>query len=193
LPRGVSLLFELDSAQEHLKNIISDLTDDEYQWEPLSKPEQTSDRLVPAAQKRVWRVFEQDGARVYDYTPEAVNPPPFTTIAWIMNHIAQTADMYLYCIESEKPEGIDRSWDDLPVPSNRMEMAEYIFEVIGRVRQYILSVPKEEINSTLNKCTPAPWGEMRPTFKNIWGGIIEHILQHSIQIAAHKDKIRYGF
>jgi hypothetical protein len=186
------LLFELDSAEEHLQNIISDISDDEYQWEPLSKPEQASDRLVPVEQKRVWRVWEQDGVLAYDYTPEVVNPPPFTTIAWIMNHIAQTADMYLYCIESGKPEGYEKSWEDLPIPSNRKEMVKYVFEVIGKVRAYLLSIPKEEIHSKLNTLTPAPWGETRPTYKNIWGGIIEHIIHHSIQIAAHKDRIRYG-
>ncbi len=40
---------------------------------------------------------------------------------------------------------------------------------------------------------PAPWGVMRPTYKNIWGGIVGHTLEHASQISALKQRIRVGY
>ena len=191
-PRDV-LLLGLNAGEQSLRETVGDIAEEEYRWEPLSATEQAADRLLPPQRKRVWRVFEQAGAWTYDYTPEEVKPSPFTTIAWIMNHVAQTADMYLYCVVSGKPEGIERHWEDLPVPPGLEAMKSYLFEVLSRVRQYLASIPGTAVLDELNKLTPAPWGEMRPTYRNIWGGVIEHGLQHSMQIAARKDSIRYGY
>ena len=187
------LLLELDSSEWSLRATIADISEDEYHWEPIPLPEQGPDRLMPAHLKRVWRVFQQGVGWTYDYTPEDLNPSPFTTIAWIMNHIAQTADMYLYCIKNGKPEGIDRRWEDLPVPSSCTVMSNYCFDVLTSVREYLISIPEEYILGELNKSTPAPWGEMRPTYLNLWGGVIQHVIQHSMQIAVRKERIRYGY
>jgi len=187
------LLLGLESGRHSLLETIADVSDGEYEWEPLSIAEQVIDRRLPPQQKRVWRLFQQNGAWTYDYTPEPLDPCPFTTIAWIMNHVAQTADMYLYCLKTGKPEGLDRRWEDLPVPSSVGAMSSYIDRVLTEVREYLLSLPEGTAQSELNKPAPAPWGEMRPTYMNIWGGVIEHVIQHSIQIAARKDRIRYGW
>ena len=190
------LLLGLDAAERHTRATIADVSDEEYGWEPIPESERAVDLLLPPDKKRVWRVFQQGGVWVYDYTPELLSPPPFTTIAWIMNHMAQTADMYpLGCVRTGKPEGIDKRWDDLPVPSGREDMGEYILQALAKVRQYLpgISIPERGIDSELNRLTPAPWGEMRPTYLNIWGGVVEHILQHTIQVAARKDRIRYGY
>jgi hypothetical protein len=187
------LLLGLDSGELNIRETIADITLEEYNWEPIPKSEQSTDLLLPPERKRVWRVFQKEGVWTYDYTPEALTPPPFTTIAWIMNHVAQTADMYLYCIKSRKPEGIERRWEDLPVPPNDQAMRHYLFEVLTDVREYLISIPHRRIQNELNRLTPAPWGEMRPTYLNIWGGIVEHVIQHAMQLAARKDRIRYGF
>jgi hypothetical protein len=187
------LLLGLDSGERSLRETIAQISDEEYSWEPISSSEQASDRILPPNRKRVWRVFQQEGIWIYDYTPEELNPSPFTTIAWIMNHIAQTADMYLYCIKTGKPEGVDRRWEDLPVPSSREAMSRYLIEELTGVRDYLVSIPEEYILREMNRLTPAPWGEMRPTYMNVWGGILEHVIQHSIRIAARKDRIRYGY
>jgi len=186
------LLFGVDAGEHNIEETIADVSEDEYWWEPLPLSEQSSDLLLPPEQKRVWRVFQKAGVWVYDYTPAQLNPPPFTIIAWIMNHIAQTADMYLYCVKSGQPEGVERSWDDLPVPSSYEAMRSYIIDVLADVRAYLFSIPEAHINRELNKLTPVPWGEMRPTYLNIWGGVVEHIIQHATQIAARKERIRYG-
>jgi hypothetical protein len=121
-PRDM-LLVALDSAKVRVVDAITGISEVEYTWEPLTGLQRKADLLKPPNRKKVWRVFRRGGSWVYDYTPEAVHPPPFITIAWIMNHIAQTAEMYLYCIEIGVPEGVDRSWDDLPVPRTTLECA----------------------------------------------------------------------
>jgi hypothetical protein len=187
------LVFALDSGERSLRETVADISADEYHWEPIPPAEQASDCLLPPHRKRVWRVFQQAGVWTYDYTPEKLVPPPFTTIAWIMNHIAQTADMYLYCVKTGKPEGVERRWEDLPVPSSCEAMSSYIFQVLAQVRKYLLSMPEQSIQHALNRLTPAPWGEMRPSYLNIWGGVVEHGIQHAMQIATRKDRIRYGY
>ncbi len=187
------LLLGLDAGQWSLQGTLADLSADEYEWEPLPAGERPADRRLPPGRKRVWRVFEQNGAWTYDYTPEVLAPPPFTTIAWIMNHTAQTADMYLYCVRTGLPEGSDRSWDDLPVPAHLAAMKDYLFEALAQVREYLFSLNERSGPVELNKPTPAPWGELRPAYLNLWGGVIEHVLQHGMQIAARKDRIRYGW
>lgn len=186
------LLLGLASGELRFRETISDISAEEYLWEPIPPAEQISDLLLPPERKKVWRVFQKEGIWTYDYTAEGLNPPPFTTIAWIMNHIAQTADMYLYCVKTGKPESAERSWEDLPVPYDFLGMCAYTFEILENVRQYLLGIQKGHITNELNKLTPAPWGEMRPTYTNIWGGVIEHVIQHAMQIAARKDRIRYG-
>jgi hypothetical protein len=187
------LLLGVESGERHLRETIADITDDEYGWEPIPPSERAADLVLPPERKRVWRVFQQEGVWRYDYTPEGLDPPPFTTIAWIMNHVAQTADMYLYCVKTGKPEGVDRGWGDLPVPSDYQAMSAYIVEVLADVRAYLRAIPKGRILGELNRLTPAPWGELRPTYLNIWGGVVEHVIQHAMQIAARKDRIRYGY
>ncbi len=186
------LLFGLDTGERNIGESIADISQDEYHWEPIPLSERISDLALPPEHKRVWRVFQKEGIWTYDYTLERLDPPAFTTIAWIMNHIAQTTDMYLYCVKTGKPEGLEKRWEDLPVSCDYRGMCAYITEVLAEVREYLISIGKRQINNELNKLTPAPWGEMRPTYVNIWGGIIEHNIQHAMQIAARKDRIRYG-
>ena len=187
------LVIALVSAKSRVSEAILDISENEYHWEPLSESERLSDMHLPTDMRRVWRVFQKGTAWVYDYMPEVLETPPFTTIAWIMNHIAQTSDMYLYCVRTGKPEGIERSWDDLPVYSDYKQTCEYIFRVMEDSREYLDSIPANQVNFELNKLTPAPWGEMRPVNKNIWGGIICHAIEHAAQIATLKNRIRYGY
>ncbi len=187
------LLFELNSAEQAIRETLADITVEEYDWEPIQPTERLVDLLLPPERKRVWRVYAREDVWTYDYTPEVLQPSPFTTIAWILNHIAQTADMYLYCIQTGEPEGISSRWEDLPVPANLRDMSAYLFAVLAQVRDHLCCIPKQDVDHTLNQLTPAPWGEMRPTFLNLWGGIIEHGIQHAMQISVRKEHIRCGY
>lgn len=187
------VLFALKQAEQSIRAVTEDLTEEEYGWEPLPLHERPADALLPPERKRVWRVYQRKGAWMYDYTPDIVQPSPFTTIAWIMNHAAQTADMYLYCIQARRPEGSGRCWEELPVPANLADMRGYLLAVITHVQDFLQAIPPIQTGFELNRLTPAPWGEMRPTYVNLWGGVIEHTIQHAAQIAGRKDHIRYGY
>jgi hypothetical protein len=171
-PRDI-LLVGLATAKRSVTEAMAGLSFEEFNWEPLTGGDRLSDLQLAPDEKKVWRVYSKEGVWIYDYTPEVLDPPPFTTIAWILNHIAQTGDMYLYCVETGKPEGIERFWDDLPV--------------------YPYYVHEDEINLELNRASPAPWGEMRSVYQNLWGGIICHTIEHAAQIAVLKDRIRFGY
>jgi len=188
-----ALLLGVDTALLRASETCMDITEEEYNWEPLSESERLQDIGLSAETKRVWRVFRVGSTYVYDYAFRNADAPAFTTIAWIMNHIAQTADMYLYCIKTGQPAGEELTWDDLPVYSNLSAMRDYVFRALQTTRDYLLALEESEIYDHLNKLTPAPWGEMRPTFLNLWGGIIEHALQHTMQIAVRKERIRQRF
>jgi len=188
-----ALLLGVDTALLRASEACLDITEEEYNWEPLSESERLQDIGLSAETKRVWRVFPLGGTYVYDYASRHADNPAFTTIAWIMNHVAQTAEMYLYCIKTGKPEGEAVTWDDLPVYSTLSAMRDYVFRALHAARDYLLALEESESYDPLNKLTPAPWGEMRPAFLNLWGGVIEHALQHSIQIAVRKERIRQRF
>jgi hypothetical protein len=187
------LLFTLAKGQSQLADVIADLTPDELHWEPLSPSERPTDIALPPERKKVWRVFQHGGVWTYDYSTQPLDPPPFTTIAWILNHIAQTADMYVYCIRSGQPEGVERAWDDLPVPGTLPEARAYLSASLENARAYLAAIPEKDAAAELNRLTPAPWGEMRPVYINLWDGVIGHLLHHAAQVAARKELIRYGY
>jgi hypothetical protein len=188
-----ALILGSDTALLRVREAVSDITEEEYNWEPLSEAERLQDIPLSAETKRVWRVYPMNGVYTYDYGERSPDDPAFTTIAWIMNHIAQTAEMYLYCIKTGKAVGEDMTWDDLSVYSSRGEMRDYIFHALQNTRNYLLTLDGNQVYTELNRLTPAPWGEMRPTYLNLWGGSIEHALQHSMQIAVRKEYIRQEF
>lgn len=185
-----ALVLGLDTALLRMQETLADITEDEYIWHPFSEAECTTDDALPDDQKRLWTVRERNGGFTYDYADETRLPPPFTTIAWIMTHIAHTAAMYFYCVKSGK--GVDEAfgWGDLPTYGTQAQTKQYLFEVMGEVRAYLLTL---ESDAELNKITPKPSWEMRPTYLNIWGGCIEHAIQHAMQIAVRKERIRAGY
>jgi hypothetical protein len=180
------LIILLEAAKQRVNDALADISEIEFHWEPLGKAERRSDLEREPDNKKIWRVFKKGEVWVYDYTPKELADPPFTTIAWILNHIAHTGEMYLYCIQSGKPEGVERQWDDLPVCSRLEEVRQYLEQVFDDTGEYLRSIPESKIKHELNRSTPAPWGEMRPTYKNIWGGIIGHAIDHAAQINAIK-------
>lgn len=188
-----ALLLALDTAVLRANETLMDITDDEYNWEFLPEAERAHDLTLAPETKRVWRVFEDDGVYFYDYGLRKTDNPAFTTIAWIMNHIATTADMYLYCVKTGKQVGEELTWDDLIIYGNLKDMRDHIFRALYDTRDYLLALDPARADDELNHMSPAPTGEIRPIFLNLWGGVIEHTLMHCMQIAVRKERIRQGF
>ena len=125
---------ELDSAEVESAKTLGDLSQDEFTWEPLEKEKRKSDISLPPEKKRVWRVFEKDSKWMCDYANGKFDPAPFITIHWIMNHVALAGIMYLHCIKTGKPEGMDLKWDDLPTFSILDQMSNYVYEMLAENR-----------------------------------------------------------
>ncbi len=54
------LLFELNSAERAICETTTDITDVEYNWEPVAISEQPADLLLPPECKRVWRIYSRE-------------------------------------------------------------------------------------------------------------------------------------
>lgn len=188
-----ALILGVDTAILRVSETIRDITEAEYHWEPLSEAERPEDMLLSAETKRVWRVFPIEGVYTYDYGERGSDDPAFTTIAWIMNHIVSTAEMYLYCIRSGKSVGEERTWGDLTTYASVSDAQIHLNRVFADTRDYLSLLAESGDVTQLNILTPTPYGEMRPAYLNLWGGIIEHALQHAMQIAVRKERIRKGF
>ncbi|MCI0728814.1 MAG: DinB family protein [Chloroflexi bacterium] len=185
------LVLLLCSIQQEARTTLDDLKEEELHWEPLTPAATAADLRLPAQDKKVWRVFHDGRRWTYDYADGNLDPPPFTTIAWIMNHIAQTADMYLYCINTNQPVGQEITWDDLPVHHELASLRAYIDQVLDQTLALLQSFDPAGCDRFLNQITPAPWGEMRPTVLNLLGGVLQHALQHLMQISVRKEYIRF--
>src|SRR5688572_27868407 len=71
---------QMEEAYETLSNRLQGITEEEYFWEP-----------VPDC----WTVFRLPNRRwTYHYEIPFPEPPPFTTLAWRVNHIALCKIMY---------------------------------------------------------------------------------------------------
>ena len=75
------LLLGLDSGEQHIREVLADVNGEEYGWEPIPLSERSADMLLPAERKKVWRVYKWEEKWTYDYVPDVLDPPPFTTIA----------------------------------------------------------------------------------------------------------------
>lgn len=69
------LFFGIGDSYDRLRARLAGLTDAEYRWEPVTD---------------MWSVRKVDGRWLVEDDPEAPEPPPVTTIAWRMWHIASS-------------------------------------------------------------------------------------------------------
>jgi hypothetical protein len=59
------MLLGIESALLRMHQTFSDITDEEFNWEPLSETERAEDIKLPTVGKRVWRVFQEKGIYTY--------------------------------------------------------------------------------------------------------------------------------
>ncbi len=98
-----------------LRPRLDNLTDDEFFWQP-----------VPGC----WTLHPgKDGRWVEDYADPAPDPPPFTTLAWRVIHVASCKLMYY-----EYAFGPGRlTWDDLVLPHTAADAVAWLEEHHARL------------------------------------------------------------
>jgi len=159
----------MDEAWESLCRWVEGLSDEEFFWEP-----------VPGC----WTVHPDDRGRwIADYATPDPDPPPFTTIAWRLIHIATCKVMY-----HEHAFGPAKlTWDDLEIPHTVADAKAMLKEGHARLR-----VALEGLNDAdLKEMRRTNWGELWPTWRIFWA-MVFHDLHHGAEIGCLRDLYRAG-
>ncbi|MFQ5340140.1 MAG: DinB family protein [Anaerolineae bacterium] len=166
--RTVTLLGnQMDDAWQTLRRRLEGLTDEEFFWEP-----------VPGC----WTVhLAEDGHWVADCAEPAPEPPPFTTIAWRLVHVAACKVMY-----HEYAFGPGRlTWDDLEIPHTATDAIARLEEGHRRLRAALEGL----MDAGLEEMRLTNWGELWPTWCIFWT-MIYHDLHHGAEIGCLRDLYR---
>jgi hypothetical protein len=150
-----------------LRPRLDGLTDDEFFWEP-----------VPGC----WTLHQgEDGRWIEDYDDPAPDPPPFTTIAWRVIHVAACKLMYF-----EYAFGPGRlTWDELVLPHTVADAIAWLEEHQARLRAALDGLS----DGDLDELRLTNWGERWPTWRILWV-IAAHDLYHGGEIGCLRDLYR---
>jgi hypothetical protein len=161
------LIAEMDEAWETLRRRLEGLTDEGFFWEP-----------VPGC----WTVHPDESGRwVEDYAIPAPEPPPFTTIAWRLVHIAACKIMYH---EYAFGPG-ELTWDELDIPHTAADAIAWLEEGHTRLRAALDGLTDSDLEET----RLTNWGEPWPTWRIFWT-MIHHDAHHGAEIGCLRDLYR---
>ena len=157
----------MDNAWKHLMGSLADLTDKEFNWEP-----------VPGC----WTVhLDQDGRWILDYAIPDPDPPPFTTIAWRLVHLATCKVMYW-----EHAFGPGKlTWDTIEIPHTVADTMAMLHEGQFRLKQALDHLH----DADLEELRPTNWGDRWPTWRIFWV-MIAHDMEHGGEIGCLRDLYR---
>ncbi len=158
---------QTDEAWNTLTSQLSNLTDDEFFWEPVPN---------------CWTVHPGEGGRwVVDYEKPAPEPPPFTTIGWRLLHLAACKWMYYeYAFGPAK-----LTWDDLDIPATAVDALSQLTDGHKLLRQALNSMN----DAGLSEMRLTNWGDSWPTWRIFWT-MISHDLHHGAEIGCLRDLYR---
>ncbi len=161
------LTAEMDETWQTLRSRLEGLTDEEFFWEPAP---------------RCWTVHPDVNERwVVDYTDPAPEPPPFTTIAWRLVHLAMCKIMYH---EYAFGPG-ELTWDELAVPGTAAGAVAWLEEGHAQLRATLDGLS----DADLDRMRLTNWGEPWPTWRIFWT-MIHHDAHHGAEIACLRDLFR---
>lgn len=167
-PQTATLLAtQMDEAYDSLRRRLEGLSDQEFFWEP-----------VPGC----WTAHPDESGRwVVDYAIPHPDPPPFTTIAWRLLHIATCKVMYY-----EYAFGPGRlTWDELEIPHTVADTLAMLEDGHARLRRAL----DELADDDLEELRLTNWGEQWPTWRFFWT-MIGHDLHHGAEIGCLRDFYR---
>jgi hypothetical protein len=158
---------EMDEVWQTLRHRLEGLTDEEFFWEP-----------VPGC----WTVHRSEaGCWLVDYADPAPAPPPFTTIAWRLVHVASCKVMYHeYAFGDGK-----LTWDELEYPHTAASALAWLEEGHGKLQAALDRLSEAE----LMEMRLTNWGEQWPTWRIFWA-MISHDLHHGAEIGCLRDLYR---
>jgi hypothetical protein len=157
----------LEEGWTTLRPRLAGLTDAEFFWEP-----------VPGC----WTLhLAEDGRWVEDYADPAPDPPPFTTLAWRVIHVAACKLMYY-----EYAFGPGQlTWDELVLPHTVADAIAWLEEHHARLRAAMDGLS----DRNLDELRLTNWGEPWPTWRIFWV-MAAHDLHHGGEIGCLRDLYR---
>jgi len=157
----------MEEAWQTLRHRLEGLTDEEFFWEP-----------VPGC----WTVHRSEtGCWLADYADPAPDPPPFTTIAWRLVHIASCKVMY-----HEYAFGAGKlTWDELEYPHTAVDAITWLEEGHGKLQAALGQLSDAE----LTEMRLTNWGEQWETWRIFWT-MVFHDLHHGAEIGCLRDLYR---
>jgi DinB superfamily len=169
MSRADLLLAQFDEVYNRLIDRLDGLTDEEYLWQP-----------VPGC----WTIHPDRGGQwVHDYAIPAPEPPPVTTIAWRLVHLADCKVMY-----HEWAFGAQRlTFPDLPAPPTAAGAIERLAEGQQSLRAELTA----RTDAALDEPVLTNWGERWPAWRIFWT-MIDHDAHHGGEIGCLRDLYREG-
>lgn len=165
-PAVALLRVEMDDTWEELQGILDGLTEEEFNWKPA---------------KDSWHLKRVGERWTLDYADPAPDPPPVTTIAWRIGHLAACKVMYVeYAFRKGK-----LTWDDFDFPTTVSKMLLFLEESHGPLREALEGLT----DGDLGEMRLTNWGELWPTEKIFWA-MIHHDAHHGAQIATLRELYR---
>jgi len=161
------LAAQMDEVWDRFRNRLEGLSDDEFLW-----------KLVPDC----WTIHQaDDGSWWIDYEDPAPEPPPFTTIAWRLVHVAACKTMY-----HEYAFGEGRlTWDDLVIPHTAAGAIAWLEDGHARLRAALDALT--DVDLDVPRATN--WGDRWPTWRILWA-MINHDAHHGAEIGTLRDLYR---
>ncbi len=158
---------QMEEAWETLRHRLDGLSQQEFFWQP-----------VPDC----WTVRRQeDGRWVIDHGLPDPDPPPFTTIAWRLVHLAACKVMYHeYAFGSGKLD-----WDELETPGTPEDATNCLEKGHARLRAALSGLADTDL--AIGRRTN--WGELWPTWRIFWTMAL-HDLHHGAEIGCLRDLYR---
>lgn len=159
---------QLAAAYDLIRGRIEGLTDEEFWWEPVAG---------------CWTVRQgADGRWSADYPePPHPNPPPFTTIAWRLVHVAECKLMYHeYAFGAAK-----LIWPEI----DSAHTAADAIVALEHGQKLLLGDFDGVEGEELGAMRLTNWGEEWPTWR-IFTTMIHHDLQHGGEIGVLRDLYR---
>ena len=179
-PRLSPLLRQFDFAREQLLNRLDGLTDEEYLWEPV--PGCWSIR--PRAEIGTPRsIGGGEWALELDSSPP--DPPPFTTLAWRLNHLASGIALRADYLDGTRA----MTWDDYQVPDTAVGAIDTLASVSGAWRSMLDNATDADLDQVGR--SSFPWGldPELPLLDIVWW-VNQELLHHGAEIALLRDLYR---
>ncbi len=161
------LATQLDEAYRLVRDRVEGLTDEEFFWEPVSD---------------CWTVRRgPDGRWLVDYPDVHPDPPPFTTIAWRLLHIAESKVMYHEYAFG--PAAL--TWPEI----DSAHSAGTAIAELERGQRLLVDDLHGMTDAALDAPRLTNWGEEWPAWRIFWT-MIDHDLHHGGEIGVLRDLYR---